>query len=156
MNKVGFDGFVYCGTCNPTPNYKDTRYPARLLKVLTIVDLPELHFYPRPLDWVMVPGSGTYTVAKDLATVEVTPAIMGAKPWIIGEFGTFKAHYATSKKAAAAAKAARVAACQLGADGFLFWTFDTSEQTDLYTLSQDGEVINQGLATSINPNPCAQ
>ena len=156
VNKVGFDGFVYCGTCNPTPNYKDTRYPARVSKVLTIVDLPELHFYPRPLEWAMVPGTGNYTVAKDLATVEVTAAAMGSKPWTIGEFGAFKSHYATSAQAAAAIRSARVAACRLGADGFQFWTFDTAEQADLYTLVQDGEIINQGLATSLNPNPCVR
>jgi len=156
VNKVGFDGFVYCGTCPPTPNYRDTRYPARIWKVRTIVDLPELHFYPRPLDWAMVPGSGNYTVAKDLATVEVTAASMGSKPWTIGEFGAFKSFYATSAKAAAAMRSARVAACRLGADGFQFWTFDTAEQVELYTLVQDGEIINQGLATSLNPDPCAR
>ena len=37
-------------------------------------------------------GSGNYTVAKDLATVEVIAAAMGSKPWTIGEFGAFAVH----------------------------------------------------------------
>lgn len=160
VNKVGFDGMVYCGSCTSTPNYRDTRYPARISKVLTIVDVAGIHFYPRPLTQTMVPGTGLYTVAKDLATVELTGTNLAARPLVVEEMGAFRSMYSTVTQAASAMKASRIAACKLGVDGYQFWTFDTAEQVradgqqELYTLTQNNEAINQGQATSLNPDPC--
>lgn len=164
VNKIGFDGLAYCAgpaPCKVTVNYPDFRYPARVSKVLTILDMAELHFYPRPLTMSMVPGSGTYTVAKDLATVEMNSTTMTKKPVIIGEWGAFRSFYPTVSQAASAMKAAQKAACALGADGYDFWTYDTVEQVtgagvqELYTLTQDSERINQDLYPLGRPNPCS-
>jgi len=80
---------------------------------------------------------------------------MERKPIIMGEFGAFKFAYPSVDAAARALVEWQMASCEYGFDGWLLWTWDSDEQTELYNgLSGDGQ-INAALAPANRPDPCA-
>lgn len=79
---------------------------------------------------------------------------MEEKPIIIGEFGAARSSYPSEAMTARALHDWQVDSCQYGFDGWLLWTWDTSEQTDFYNgLTGSGE-IDQVLAPANRPDPC--
>lgn len=145
VNKTRYDGFgIYCSTaCDPNVDY---RYPVR--GRVANVDVLDIHFYPR--------NSNTgYTVQSDLATTEYTS---WTKPWFVGEIGAHRNFFDNDIVAAAyAMRDAQTIACQLGAKGSLFWTFDNQDNEDqqrLFTLMDSGGAINGVLAPIANPTFC--
>lgn len=76
------------------------------------------------------------------------------KPIILGEFGATQRGYLTAAIAAQELIKWQVASCEYGFDGWLMWTWDTDEQTDLWNgMSENGE-INAALAPVNRPDPC--
>ena len=60
------------------------------------------------------------------------------KPLVIGEMGGFKKAYDTPELAAKALTAWQASSCSYGVAGWLIWTWDTSEQPELWTaLSEE-------------------
>jgi len=49
----------------------------------------------------------------------------------------------------------QAASCEFGFNGWLLWTWDTHEQTELWNgMSENGE-INAALAPENRPDPCS-
>lgn len=150
VGKSGFDGFSYCSGSVPCRSHGDWRYPARVSKAQSNIDIIDLHQYSRNF-------STGYTVSADLATIERSQL---TKPWIIGEFGAFKDFWPNVTDAAYGMRKSQVDACAVGSKGSLFWTMDTAaeesvEMTRMYTLLQDGGSINGQLAPVVRPDQCS-
>jgi hypothetical protein len=81
-----------------------------------------------------------------------------AKPVVMGEFGAFQRPYPTVSQAAEALRAWQIESCRYGFDGWLFWTWDTTEAAEgeppLWNALSDGGVIAQALAPKNRPDPC--
>ncbi|HEX6304186.1 MAG TPA: cellulase family glycosylhydrolase [Anaerolineales bacterium] len=76
------------------------------------------------------------------------------KPLILGEFGAAKRAYLTAAMAAQELQKWQAASCEYGFDGWLFWTWDTDQQTELWNgMSENGE-ISAALAPNDHPDPC--
>jgi endo-1,4-beta-mannosidase len=76
------------------------------------------------------------------------------KPIILGEFGVSKRGYLTAAMAAQDLLEWQIDSCEYGFDGWLLWTWDTGEQTELWNgMSENGE-INAALAPKERPDPC--
>ena len=76
-------------------------------------------------------------------------------PILMGEFGAFTADYASVMDAATGLQGWQTQSCAYNFQGWLLWTWDTDEQTELWNaLSQTG-AINQSLSPAERPNPCS-
>jgi hypothetical protein len=81
---------------------------------------------------------------------------MAEKPIIMGEFGAMVGRYASVSAAAKDLVAWQVASCSYGFDGWLFWTWDTSEQPDFFTARQSSATIDKALRPASRPDPCVK
>jgi hypothetical protein len=143
VGKTGFNGLTtYCSTnCQPSIDY---RVPGRAaaLSIYGTADFLDIHVYPQ---------GGGYTLLSDLNSIEQRSF---NKPYIIGEFGALKSAYSNDIiKAAHAMRDLRRTTCsQHKATGWIFWTWDTTEdlayQTLLFTMSQNRGAINGQLCTN--------
>ena len=80
---------------------------------------------------------------------------MQEKPIIMGEFGGEISRFHSIFTAAQSFVDWQVESCKYGFDGWIFWTWDLTEQPDFFNaLMQDG-AINGVLAPVIRPDPCA-
>lgn len=81
---------------------------------------------------------------------------MQEKPIVMGEFGGEISRFSSIQDAANKLVAWQVESCQYGFDGWIFWTWDLTEQPDFFNaLMQDG-AINGALAPVLRPDPCSQ
>ncbi len=82
--------------------------------------------------------------------------MMGAsgKPIIMGEFGANTKSFTDADSAARSLLKWQAESCRYGFVGWIFWTWDTSEQPGLYNAVQDEGKIEKALAPSARPNPC--
>lgn len=146
--KPGADGFsVYChgdeAACPSSGN--KYRYPARagLLSHWGAVDLIDLHMY-----------------ANHGAPVLNLHAMGSRKdPYIIGEFGAHKKLFDNDiTKAAYGMRDMQREMCALGAQGYLYFTFDTMEalasMDSFFHLVEQGHVIDNQLSPNTRPDPC--
>ena len=117
--------------------------PASLSKYSNLSFL-DIHIYS--------PNSG-WTLDQDLASIE-WDSVDKRRPVWVGEFGAFKTRYPVLTDAAWAMRDLQVSTCARGFSGWLFWTFDTVEQPELWTLSDANGAINGVLAPTVRPNPC--
>jgi hypothetical protein len=76
------------------------------------------------------------------------------KPILMGEFGTAHDQFATVSAASTALVNWQVQSCGYGFDGWLLWTWDTTEQPDFWNAVDQGGVIEKALAPSKRPDPC--
>lgn len=76
------------------------------------------------------------------------------KPIVIGEMGASRRAFGTNEGAAAALAAWQRLSCPYGIDGWLLWTWDSSEQPDLWNALSGGGVIERMLAPKNRPDPC--
>jgi hypothetical protein len=77
------------------------------------------------------------------------------KPIILGEFGASRRAFATATAASLQLVDWQAASCAYGFDGWLLWTWDAEEQSELWHgMSDEGE-INAALAPVNRPDPCA-
>ncbi len=105
-------------------------------------DFIDLHIY---LGW----GSGLEQYMQ-LFGLEPNPD----KLVILGEFGAAKRAFPTAEMVAQELMKRQAASCEYGFDGWLLWTFDTHDQTDLWHGMSDLGQINQALAPANRPDPC--
>jgi len=148
VGKSGFDGFAtFCSTsCDPNVDY---RVPGRAasLSIFGAVDFLDIHTYPNASPW---------NAASDLGTIERN---LFKRPYVIGEIGALKTVYGGDiVRAAYGMRDAQIATCGLGAQGWLFWTWDTHEalasQPLFFHLDESNGAINGQLAPIVRPDPC--
>ena len=117
----------YAGVYTKGSVWGDWRQPFRLKTLAqTKLDFLEVHSYPHP------PNSG---LESDLTSFE-WPAIHSKKPVVIGEFGAYKADFKTITEATSGMTTFLKSACDQHVAGWLFWTWDTSEQPSLLEPSR--------------------
>jgi hypothetical protein len=105
-------------------------------------DFIDLHPYP-----------GGYDLGKLVENFEMQD--FAAKPVLMGELGAARSSYASAAGASLALHDWQVDSCNYGFDGWLLWTWDSTEQADFYNGLDDGGLINQSLAPINRPDPCA-
>lgn len=79
-----------------------------------------------------------------------------AKPIVMGEFGGSKRAYRSVTQAAEALVSWQRQSCAYGIDGWLLWTWDTTEQPDLWNGLDAGGAIEAALSPGRRPDECAQ
>jgi hypothetical protein len=80
---------------------------------------------------------------------------MQEKPIIMGEFGGQVQHFGSIETASQRFVKWQTDSCKYGFDGWIFWTWDLSEQPDFFhALMGDGQ-IERALAPVNRPDPCA-
>jgi hypothetical protein len=146
--KPGADGFaIHCHgdeTACPSAGGR-YRYPARagILSYWGAVDLLDLHMY-----------------ANHGAPVLDLHAMGSRKdPYIIGEFGAHKKLFNNDITTAAyAMRDMQREMCGLGAQGYLYFTWNTTEplasMESFFHLTESGGAINGQLAPIVRPDPC--
>jgi hypothetical protein len=130
-------------------NTRDRRFPARPLALVeTRLDYLDIHFYP----------FSEKTLPADLESIEfaaLAPAAERAgKPLIMGEFGAFKNNWKTIDQAENAMRSHLRAVLKLGFTGFLYWTYDTDEQNELWNARSDrGQIFEMLQEFVAQPQP---
>jgi hypothetical protein len=80
---------------------------------------------------------------------------MQEKPIVMGEFGGEISRFSSIFTAAQAFVDWQVESCQYGFDGWIFWTWDLTEQPDFFNATMNEGAINGVLAPVIRPDPCS-
>ena len=149
VGKSRFDGFAtHCSTsCDPNVDY---RVPGRAasLSIFGAAEFVDIHVYPNAAPWDA--GAGLDTIERKLFK----------RPYVIAEMGALKSVYGGDIiRAAYGMRDAQIATCKLGAQGWLFWTWDTHEalasQPLFFHLDEVRGAINGQLAPIVRPDPCA-
>jgi hypothetical protein len=76
------------------------------------------------------------------------------KPIIMGEFGMTTRSFPDAAAAAVGLVKWQAATCSYGFDGWLMWTWDTDESSDLYTAITGQGQISQALSPISRPDAC--
>lgn len=152
VDRDGPDGMQH--SCSADCGHPDLwRYPVRpaVLTAYSRLDFLDLHVYPR------LPYSKTYSLLDDLASSEWDD-VQGIV--LMGETGAYRDSFDGSvTQAANAMREHQVDSCRQGFSGWLFWTWDTSENDDqrrFFSASESGGAINGQLAPIVRPDPCRQ
>ena len=75
---------------------------------------------------------------------------------IVGEYGAFRDAYPSPDSGLKAMKALQAGSCAYGIDGWLLWTWDTTESGEsLWNATDAGALLANGLAPKNRPDPCA-
>jgi hypothetical protein len=80
---------------------------------------------------------------------------MQQKPIIMGEFGGEVKRFASIDAAAERFSNWQVESCRYGFDGWLFWTWDDSEEPDFFNAVMDNRITEKALAPLTRPDPCS-
>jgi hypothetical protein len=121
------------------PRVIDTR-PA----YTSTADFVDLHAYP-----------GLDLTFDQLADNYGLGFVPSTKPVIFGEMGAFRFAYASAAAGAEGIVDWQIASCPRGVDGWLTWTWDMTEDPDLYTAVGDAGAIEKALSPKARPDPCA-
>jgi hypothetical protein len=74
---------------------------------------------------------------------------------VVGEYGAFRDAYPTAADGLAAMQTLQAGTCAYGIDGWLLWTWDTTESGDsLWNATDAGGLLANGLAPENRPDPC--
>jgi len=124
-----------------TDKTKDHRFPARPLALTkTKLSYIDVHFYPFDEN----------TLDRDLKSIEFDALKEACKgrglPLVMGEFGAFRGPYKTVTAAAEAMTRHLKRIHDLGFAGYMYWTYDTDEQKELWNAKSEGGVILKALA----------
>ncbi len=117
------------------------RYPFRPTALLrSKADIIDLHFYSDSDD----------ALAKDLASVEHEELLKRlhetpGKALLVGEFGAFKSRFPELPAAAQWMSVLAAKFPALGFRGWLYWTYDTDEQEELWNGRSGNDVIYRVL-----------
>jgi hypothetical protein len=97
------------------------------------------------------------TLPQYMQNYELTTPVV--KPVVIGDFGAFQYAYPTAVDGNLALQGVEADSCAYGLDGWLFWSWDTTEfaagDEPLWNGTSAGGVIGQGLGPRLRPDPCA-
>ncbi len=74
---------------------------------------------------------------------------------VVGEYGAFRDAYPTAADGLAAMEELQAGTCRYGIDGWLLWTWDTTEAGEsLWNATDAGGLLADGLAPKNRPEPC--
>ena len=73
----------------------------------------------------------------------------------MGEYGGSRRVYGTAEAAAADLQNWQFESCAWGFDGWLLWTWDTDEQSELWNGRSAGDLFERALAPRLRVDPCA-
>lgn len=126
-------------------NAPDRRFPARPLALLkSRIDFLDIHLYAT--------ADVEESMKKDLESIEFSEVKRECqkrgKPIIMGEFGAFKERFPDINLAAKAMKQQADLSRELGFEGWLYWTYDSDEQTRLWNAISEGGVILKYLRSA--------
>ncbi len=76
------------------------------------------------------------------------------KPVILGEFGVERATTPTLEDAIRTAVTWQMDSCRFGFDGWLTWTWDSTEQPEFWNAVEHDGAIADALSPVVRPNPC--
>jgi hypothetical protein len=116
-------------------------YPAIAKSTLDYVDL---HPYP------VVENLTMDQVAENFGFV----GFQQQKPIVMGEYGAFRWAYPSVSDAATGMQNWQIQSCAYHFKGWLLWTWDTDEQSELWNGLSSGGAMNQALAPTSRPDPC--
>jgi hypothetical protein len=138
-------GFFVSQGPNPT-RMGDPRviqvYPAIANSAADYVDL---HAYPLPGDLTLD------QIVQNFGFV----GYQQQKPVMMAEFGAFKSEYATAADAVVGLSAWQSQSCTYHFTGWLLWTWDTDEQTELWNANSSNGEIGLKLAPAAKVDPCS-
>jgi len=124
----------------------------RIVRAKPAIDSSTLDF----VDLHLHPGV-ELTFPQYMQNYELTSPV--AKPTVLGEFGAFQYAYPSAGDGERALRGVEADSCLLGFDGWLFWSWDTTEfgtgEYPLWAGTAAGGVIEQGLGPRLRPDPCA-
>ena len=115
-------------------------FPALATSELDFVDL---HLYPNG-DLTMPELADNFGIGQ-----------RGSKPIVMGEFGAPMEVFSSASDGANAVRAWQAESCGFGFTGWLFWTFDTTEQEGFWTATDQDGAIADALSPRVRPDPCA-
>jgi len=117
----------------------DHRYPASLEPIVASkLSFVDIHTY----DTTMQPNYDLESSLNSSGFAEIDKTI---KPFLMGEYGTFKDKYTDVEDAKAAMITHQQEMERLGFAGHLFWTWDTHSQKRIWDLTEEGGVLLEGL-----------
>ncbi|RIQ20596.1 glycoside hydrolase 5 family protein [Jiangella rhizosphaerae] len=139
-----FDGLS--GRCAGGVQCVDPRYPVRVSAVTRESDLDffDIHVY-------LATGQ---TLAASLGSMEWSQVV---GPVINGEFGTQRRWFSSIEAARDALVRHQIDTCDLGISGWLYWTWDTTEdaiQRTFVNAVESGGLVATGLSPKYRPDPC--
>lgn len=106
-------------------------------------DFIDLHAYP----------GGDLTLPQIVENFGLPPTT--AKPVILGEFGVERPGNPLNDDAVRTVVSWQLASCAFGFDGWLTWTWDSTEQPDFWNAVESGGAIADALSPALRPDPCA-
>ncbi|MEN8254447.1 MAG: hypothetical protein ABFR33_03150 [Verrucomicrobiota bacterium] len=122
-----------------TGHYPDHRYPASLQAIVdSKLSFVDIHTY----DTI---GQPDYDMESSLNSSGFDKLDKTVKPFLMGEYGTFKDKYTRIEDAKAAMLKHRSEMRRLGFSGELFWTWDTHSQKRIWDLTEEGGVLLKAL-----------
>lgn len=80
---------------------------------------------------------------------------MQEKPIVMGEFGGEVSRFSSIQDAAMTFIDWQVESCAYGFDGWIFWTWDLTEQPDFFNALMQEGAINGALAPVLRPDACS-
>ena len=124
----------------------------RVVRARPVIDSSALDFF----DIHLHPGL-ELTFPQYMENYELTtPAV---KPVVLGEFGGFKVAYPTAGDAEWGLRGVQAASCGYGVDGWLHWSWNTTEfgagERVLWNGDAANGIIDHGLGALLRPDPCA-
>ncbi len=133
------------------PNPARTGDP-RVTRAKPLIDSSSLDF----VDLHLQPGV-ELTFPQYMENYELTsPAV---KPVVLGEFGAYQFAYPTVTDAERVLKSVEADSCPYGFDGWLHWSWDTTEydtgENPLWSGADSSGFIDLGLGPLLRPDPCA-
>jgi hypothetical protein len=119
---------------------------AQPLIASSTLDFVDLHLHP----------GIELTFPQYMQNYELTsPAV---KPVVLGDFGAYQYAYPTVADGDLALKGAQADSCANGIDGWVYWSWDTTEFTTgenpLWNAMSGSGAIAQGLGPRLRPDPC--
>jgi hypothetical protein len=113
-------------------------YPVRILALANSshLDLLDQHIYPL---------GASYSFEADLQSIEWS-SLPPSMPVIMGETAAFKKYFASPAIAAQVVKDLEISAWKRGFAGFLFWSYDGTEQPELWNMLDGDAAILKAIA----------
>jgi len=120
-------------------SYGDHRYPASPQAIMASkLSFVDIHTY----DTIMQPN---YDLESSLNSSGFDKLDKTVKPFLMGEYGTFKDKYTDIEDAKAAMIKHLEDMERLGFAGHLFWTWDTHSQKRIWDLTEEGGILLEAL-----------
>lgn len=127
-------------------HYADHRFPASLQAIVdSKLSFVDIHTYDTTMQQ-------NYDVESSLNSSGFDKLDKGIKPFLMGEYGTFKDKYPDIGDAKAAMLRHRSEMRRLGFSGELFWTWDTHSQKRIWDLTEEGGVLLDALKPKAGSN----